>query len=642
MLKHSLQAKLTLAIAIILVLVTSLIVLLTSVSGSREIRSDVDEEAAAWLDSAQRLLSVTDVIMAERVKGAMALLQARGEALGSAALGTSRTLGSQSVPDLMLGAQSQVGDHGLVDGVTAIAGGTATLFVKRGDEFIRVATNVMRDGQRAVGTALDPQGRAIATIRRGEAFYGQVDILGNPFLTGYAPIHDTQGQTIGVWYVGYRADLKVLEDAIRDSRILDQGFIALVDDRGRVRMHSRHADARVVESLANQEVAGWTVRRMTFAPWGYSILAAYPDAEVSAIIGERITLVIAMALGILIIVVLLLRILTQRLILQPLAQAVKMAARIADGRLDNRVQVRSADEVGQLLSSLEQMQTALRHFIGKVSQASEQVSQAASELSGVTAQTVNGVMDQRSRTDQVAAAMTEMSATVAQVAGNAVETAEATRAADAQTEQGQQVVDNAVSAIQRLAGEIEQAASVMHALAEDSERIGGVLVVIRSIAEQTNLLALNAAIEAARAGEQGRGFAVVADEVRTLASRTQASTEEIQGMIERLQGGARQSVERVGAGQERARQGVELIQSVAQALKAISESVARINDMSAQIASASEQQSAVAEDVNGNVLRITEVAQVTSQNAQRTAAAAEQLGGLADELRSMLKGYEHG
>ena len=641
MFKQSLKAKLTLAISIVLVLATSIIVILTAVWESRDIRADVDAEAAAWMDSAQRILSVTDVIMAERVKGAMTLLQERGAALGPATLGTSRDLGDRSVADLLFGAQSQVGDYDLVDGVTAIAGGTATLFVKQGDEFIRVATNVMRDGQRAVGTSLDPQGQAIAAIRRGEAFYGQVDILGSPFLTGYAPIRDAQGQTIGIWYVGYRADLKVLEAAIHDSRILEQGFIALVDDRGRVRMHSKHADAKVVQSLADGEVAGWTVRRTAFDPWGYSILAAYPDAEVSALMSNQITVVIAIGLGILLIMVLVLRILSQRLILQPLAQAVQMAKSIAEGRLDNSVQIRTLDEVGQLLGSLAQMQTALRHFIGKVSLASEQVSQAADELSGVTAQTVDGVMDQRNRTDQVATSMTEMSVTVAQVAGNAVEAAEATRAADAQAEQGRQVVDGAVAAIHTLAEEIEQAASVMQALAEDSERIGGVLVVIRSIAEQTNLLALNAAIEAARAGEQGRGFAVVADEVRTLASRTQASTEEIQGMIQRLQGGARQAAERVGAGQARARQGVELIQSAAQALNAISEAVARINDMNVQIASTSEQQSVVAEDVNGNVLRITDVAQMTSQNAQRTAAAAEQLGGLADELRSVLKGYQY-
>ena len=326
-------------------------------------------------------------------------------------------------------------------------------------------------------------------------------------------------------------------------------------------------------------------------------------------------------------------------IVQPLKQAIAVAEHIADGHLNHALSVFGRDETSQLLHALERMQEALRRFVTDVTQAATQVGAAADELTQVTAETAHGAVDQLNRSDQVTTAMTEMSATVAEVARNAAQAAAATQAADQDAESGLDVVRTATEAIRMLANAVEQGGTEMRGLAEQSLQIGSVVGVIRSIAEQTNLLALNAAIEAARAGEQGRGFAVVAAEVRTLASRTQLSTDEIQSMIERLQIGSQQAEARVLAGHHQAQVSVEQAERVAASLDAIAHSVGQLHAMTAQIASAAKQQSAVAEDVNDNMHQITQVAQFTSQSAQRTAVAAGQLSGLAAQLRAVVQRY---
>lgn len=639
MFKRRLQAKLFLTLAIAILTVTLIAVLVVAISGTASIRAQAQCEVSARLDASERLLTVIDGIMQERVQGAMALLNRELATRGAARLGEHVRVGERQVPDLLLNGQPQANQFELVDQVTAIAGGTATLFVRDGDEFVRISTNVMREGKRAVGTVLDPTGKAIQAIRTGQPFFGQVDILGNPFLTGYTPIHDAIGAVIGISYVGYKADLKALEAAIADSQILTQGMMVLLDDRQRVRLHSRKADPAVTDALATGTPEGWVVERRTFAPWNYTILAAFPNAEIQTATRNRILTVFAAGLGIGGAILLLLGVIAERLVMQPVRDAMRLASGIAQGHLDQVVVKASADEIGQMMQLLERMQGVLRQFVEDVARASDQVGGAAGALSQVTAKTVTGALDQLNRSDQVAAAMTEMSATVATVAANAGQAAEATRAADHEAEQGLTVVRDAVSAIQTLASEIEQAGHEMRGLAEQSTRIGGVIDVIRGIAEQTNLLALNAAIEAARAGEQGRGFAVVADEVRTLASRTQGSTREIQAMIQSLQTGAQQAEARVLSGRDKAQDGVTHVQQVAKALDEIARAVGKLHEMNAQIASSTKQQSAVAEDVNDHVHWITEVAESTSQNARQTAVAAEQLNELSNQLRGVVQRY---
>lgn len=264
-----------------------------------------------------------------------------------------------------------------------------------------------------------------------------------------------------------------------------------------------------------------------------------------------------------------------------------------------------------------------------------QLAAAAEQTAAVTSETNRGVLRQQSETEQVATAMNEMAATANEVANSAASAAEAARRATDEAANGKAVMTRIIDTVEGLAEEIGQSAGVIHQLEKDAAQVGVVLEVIRGIAEQTNLLALNAAIEAARAGEQGRGFAVVADEVRTLASRTQQSTAEIQGIIEQLQIRATDAVRVMEASRGQARVSVEEVVQAGDALDAITRSVGAINDLNAQIAAAAEEQSAVAEEINRNIVTISQVADQTSQGAQQTASASEQLARLAEQLQSM-------
>jgi methyl-accepting chemotaxis protein len=308
----------------------------------------------------------------------------------------------------------------------------------------------------------------------------------------------------------------------------------------------------------------------------------------------------------------------------------------AESDLTCRVPVTGKDELGATGGAFNGMLTKLKALVGEIAGASAQLASAGEELSTVSAQTNQGIARQQAETQQVATAMNEMATTVQEVARNAAEAASAAQHADKQAAGGDAVVGEVVGAIRDLAGEVSRTAEAIGALNQESDNIGQVLTVIREIAEQTNLLALNAAIEAARAGDQGRGFAVVADEVRTLASRTHGATQEIQAMIERLQGGAKGAVAAMERGRATAEATVDRAEHAGQALKEIIEAVATINTMNAQIADAAEQQGLVAEEINRNVVAIHDIAGETAQGAEQSARASEELAKLAGDLQHLV------
>ena len=324
------------------------------------------------------------------------------------------------------------------------------------------------------------------------------------------------------------------------------------------------------------------------------------------------------------------------MIVRPLRQVIGMASRIAEGDLSVSIEVRRKDEVGQLMGAVGSMADSLRSIVSRLSDGVGQITASAQALSSVTERTQHGVNSQKAETDQVATAMNQMAATVHDVARNAEEAASSAEQADGKVASGQDVVRQTLGRIEQLADAVRAATQSIEQLGRESQSIGSVLDVIKNVAEQTNLLALNAAIEAARAGEQGRGFAVVADEVRALARRTQQSTAEIETLIAALQSGANTSVQRM----QRSHALVEMtvgdaVQTEA-ALGTIASAVAVIHQMNQQIAAASEQQSAVAEEISRSVSSIRGIADESAQAMESTASSSVELAQLSRELQGLV------
>lgn len=320
----------------------------------------------------------------------------------------------------------------------------------------------------------------------------------------------------------------------------------------------------------------------------------------------------------------------------PIATALLAAETIAQGNLTKPISIDGSDEAGRLLLAMKTMQDKLRDTLQGISGSATQLASAAEELNAVTDESARGLVQQNDEIEQAATAVNQMTSAVEEVARNATSTSQASRSAATSAGDGRDLVQETVSAIERMSGDVQSTAELIISLANESRDIGKVLDVIRGLADQTNLLALNAAIEAARAGEAGRGFAVVADEVRALAHRTQQSTSEIERMISSIQTGTEQAVSSMRNSTERAESTLNIAKGAGQALNTINSAVEEINERNMVIASAAEEQAQVAREVDRNLVNIRDLSAQSTNGANQTSAASTELSRLAIDLNGMV------
>ena len=429
------------------------------------------------------------------------------------------------------------------------------------------------------------------------------------------------------------ASLKQLDEHFAESHAdaLRQLASALSSYRSALQAF-KTANTDAVQARKEMTEQGATI--VTLSEQLYQIQLDRRDAEsAQARTLQLISTLLALLVGVIAAVII------TRQITGPLRDTLAVVERIASGDLSRDVAVTRRDELGVLQQGIARMGVTLRELISGIRDGVTQIASAAEELSAVTEQTSAGVNSQKIETDQVATAMHEMTATVQEVARNAEEASQAAAAADGEAREGDRVVNEAIAQIERLASEVVRSTEAMSVLQQESDKIGSVMDVIKAVAEQTNLLALNAAIEAARAGEAGRGFAVVADEVRGLAQRTQKSTEEIEGLVAALQNGTQQVSAVMSNSRTLTDSSVALTRKAGVSLDNITRTVSNIQSMNQQIAAAAEQQSAVAEEISRSIINVRDVSEQTAAASDETAASSVELARLGNQLQMMVSHF---
>lgn len=608
----------------------------------RAVRAQADSESERISEESLRLLGVIDAIMAERVKSSMTLLRDYGAQLGDPVQSEKIRVNDRDVPELLLGDTAIGNQFDLVDKVTAVMGGTATIFSRDGADYVRISTNVMTPAGRATGTVLAPQGAAIKEIQQGKPFYGLVDILGNPYLTGYEPIIDASSNIVGIWYVGYKADLQELFAAVQKSRVLSKGFVAVRDNLGAIRVHSDNITPEEVTAILSGDTPDWQLDKKLFSPWKYEIITAYSHDEVEGLVAEAsLKNALIILLGGLVMVVIVYQ-LIQAVVIKPLHKTTARLHDIVNGEGDLTLRFNSAgrDELADLASGFDKLMDRLQKTINSVASSTNQLFASANQLKTIATESNEAAILQSQDINSIASAIYEMSTSAEQVANNADSVATAADQARKESGEGFEKLSETINATQALSSNIQQAAQGIDALAGASNEIGAVLNVIRSIAEQTNLLALNAAIEAARAGEQGRGFAVVADEVRSLASRTQASTTEVNTMVTRFKANSINASEQMQRAEHQVHVNVSSTEGSGKSIQQVLAVVSRLSDLNQEISAAVREQSAVAEDINQSITRINDNSDKNHQRVQKTLHSAEEVSQLTDEIKRQLSSYK--
>ncbi|MBS7559784.1 methyl-accepting chemotaxis protein [Pseudomonas sp. RC4D1] len=536
-----------------------------------------------------------------------------------------------------------------VDEFKQMTAGVATLFVRSGDDFIRVSTSLSKqDGSRAIGTLLDHAHPAYQKLMAGQGYVGRALLFERFYMTQYTPVLDRAGKVIAVLFVGfdYTDAQNAQFDNLQRFRIGHSGSLALLDEQHKwlvppAGVQGLDQAAQVMTDAAQQPGKGrfWSDQgedfyslAVPFAGGPWSVVASMPKAEIRAVTWSvGIRLVIGSLLAMLLAVGATVWLLRSKL--APLSDLVRQAQALGGGDLSARLNVSSHDEIGQLARSFNQMCEALSTMVEHIRRSAAEVNGRAQALSGLSSGAYEGMEQQSGEITSMAGAVEEFSATSLNIADNMGSTQRLAEENAQQTHIGRESMEQASSSLEQIAGALNSTATVINTLGQRSQEIGGIVGVITAIADQTNLLALNAAIEAARAGEQGRGFAVVADEVRNLASRTREATDEISQMINSIQQETGHAIETMEQGNRLMQEGLSRNADVASALALIDEQSRSAGEQFAAITTATQEQSSTATVLSSNLQSIAQANSEQREVVSNLAVTARELETLAADLR---------
>ncbi len=655
--KSSINLRVSLSASVLVVMVFVVVAILLGRNVGSQISAEKEHEVASARDSMVRLLSAYNATLKEDVVRTAKLFvdDFNGTFEVDAA---EMPAGDKQAPTIKVGGVVINNNFTVVDHFASRTGGNATVFVKKGEDFIRVSTSVKKEnGDRAVGTVLDLQSPAYAQMQVGQPYTGRVTLFGKQFMTQYEPIKDAAGKVIGILYIGLDFT-QSLDNIKRDLKAQYQdelGFSFAIDTRpgkpyGQVEFHpvlegkNIVSDNKLVSATAIQEMLqakqgtgvytwpnqqgqpkSWLVSYSIVPDWGWMVAVARDMDAIRAVGNSVRNIVLWVSLMAAVLLSVVLAMMLKRMITVPLQGVLADLSALAQGNFRIKVTVNRDDELGQLQRAIHDVQQATSSAIADITRASADVGSAAEQIHVATETVLQGATVQSNAAEAMAATVEEMSVSISRIADGAKDAEHLSRSSGDLSRSGAEVINKATDAMTKIADSVRDASKEIHFMGEQSSRISSIVSVINEIAEQTNLLALNAAIESARAGEQGRGFSVVADEVRKLSERTAQSTREIADMIESVQGATKRAVAIMDRGVSMVEDGVSLASAAGQSISKIRDSSFKVVQRVEEMTAALDEQNTGSQDVAQHVQGIAVMASQTSQQTNELEALVNRL-----------------